>query len=105
MKIDKLFPTLLFISFFYITAAQTGNTSREIKLNFKSYMELVRTRNLDYAAQKYNVSISDAAIEVAKVFQDPSISFDLINNRQGNVQSERDYSIELGKTFELGGKR
>jgi cobalt-zinc-cadmium efflux system outer membrane protein len=105
MKIDKLFPTLLFISFFYITAAQTGNTSREIKLNFKSYMELVRTRNLDYAAQKYNVSISDAAIEVAKVFQDPSISFDFINNRQGNVQSERDYSIELGKTFELGGKR
>jgi len=105
MKLYKVIPAVAFILVSCISVAQTQNVSKELKLDFKSYMELVKTRNLDYAAQKYSVNISEAAIEVAKIFHDPSLSFDLIENRQGNSQSERDYSIELGKTFELGGKR
>jgi outer membrane protein, heavy metal efflux system len=85
--------------------AQIDTTFLSYKMDFKRYLHLVSTNNLEYAAQKYNVDISEAAIEVAKVFPDPSLSFDWIENRQGKEQSERDYNIMLGKTFELGGKR
>jgi cobalt-zinc-cadmium efflux system outer membrane protein len=44
-------------------------------LSFEEYMKLVSSQNLEYAAEKFNVTISEAAIEVAKIFPDPYISF------------------------------
>jgi outer membrane protein, heavy metal efflux system len=85
--------------------AQVDTTFITDKLDFKRYLNLVSTNNLEYAAQKYSVNISEAAIEVAKIFPDPSLSFDWTDNRQGKAEAERDYDVMLDKTFELGGKR
>ena len=48
---------------------------------------------------------ADAAIEIAKVFPDPTLSFDLTQNREGTVSTGHDLYSELGTTIELFGKR
>lgn len=95
----KRFIILSLILTSYIANAQ------ETELDFKTYLEKVSRNNLEYAAQKYNVNISGAAIESAKVFPDPSLSFGWSQSKDGKVTTGNEYSVELGKTIELGGKR
>ncbi len=40
-------------------------------LKFNEYMDLVGKHNLDYAAERYEVSKAEAAIEIARIFPDP----------------------------------
>ncbi len=61
---------------------------------------MVISGNLEYSAEKYNVNISEAEIEAAKVFQNPSLAFDWSGNKE-----ENSVSTEISKTFELGQKR
>jgi outer membrane protein, heavy metal efflux system len=105
MKMNKLITTIYLTLLITVVHAQVDTIFQGLKLDFKHYMGLVKNKNLEYAAQKFNVNISEAAVEVAKIFPDPSLSFDYIENRQGKERSERDYSVGLAKTFELGGKR
>ncbi|MCC3216077.1 TolC family protein [Chryseobacterium sp. X308] len=73
-------------------------------LPFEEYLSLVGNKNLGYASQKYNVSMSEAAIQTANMFPDPELEMETTNNgvRQsmGYV-----YGASLGWTLELGGKR
>ncbi|MEF9932436.1 MAG: TolC family protein, partial [Bacteroidales bacterium] len=43
--------------------------------------------------------------QAAKVFNDPSISFEYANNDDHNMQMGQGYSLELSKTFSLGKRR
>lgn len=95
----KLFTIIPLILACYLSSAQG------LKLDFKTYLEKVSKNNLEYAAQKYNVNISEAAVESAKIFPDPSLSFGWTQSKEGKVTTGNEYSTELGKTFELGGKR
>lgn len=97
--------TILIIFSINYANAQMDTTFLSYKLDFKRYLSLVSTNNLEYAAQKYNVPISDAAIEVAKIFPDPNVEMDWTENREGSVRAGYAYSFGIAKTFELGGKR
>jgi cobalt-zinc-cadmium efflux system outer membrane protein len=74
-------------------------------LGFTEYLEQVKTHNIEYAAEKLNINISEAAIEAAKVFSDPYISLDLIEDLETKTQTGYGFSSELGKTVDLGGER
>ena len=85
--------------------AQADTTIYKQSLNLSQYLQIVSENNLEYVAEKYNVQISEAAIEMAKVFPDPSISFDWLENRENSNKTGYGYASELGTTIELGGKR
>ena len=74
-------------------------------LKFNSYMDRVKKHNLDYASEQFEVSKAEAAIEIAKVFPDPTLSFDVTQNREGTLSTGHDLYSELGTTVELFGKR
>lgn len=74
-------------------------------LVFKEYMDLVKNRNIGYTAEKFNVSMAEAAIEVARIIPDPYFAFDWTENREKGTGSGHDYSSEIGANIELGGKR
>jgi len=88
-----------------ITYSQTDSKASSNLLSFSNYMEMVKNHNLDFAAEKFEVSKAEAAIEIAKVFPDPTLSFDLIQDKENHVNSGHGVSSELGTTLELFGKR
>jgi outer membrane protein, heavy metal efflux system len=74
-------------------------------LPFKEYIDIVKTHNLQYAAEKLNINISEAAIEAVKVFNDPFISVDVTQDAEKNIRTGYGFSSELVKTINLGGER
>lgn len=94
-----------FIILSIVLLSITGMKAQEKELlPFEEYLSLVGNKNLGYASQKYNVSMSEAAIQTANMFPDPELEMETTNNgvRQsmGYV-----YGASLGWTLELGGKR
>ncbi len=86
------------------------NAQIEIPFNYKDigfdeYLNLVKANNLEYAAEKLNVNISESAIEAAKIFNDPYISAEWTQDRESNSVTGHEYYSEIGKTIELSGKR
>jgi cobalt-zinc-cadmium efflux system outer membrane protein len=65
----------------------------------------IKDSNISYLAEKYNVDIADANVRAAKVFPDPELSVGYANNQNWNLQMGYGVDVELGWTFELGGKR
>jgi cobalt-zinc-cadmium efflux system outer membrane protein len=87
-------------------AQQSSDTSfAKIKLPLTQFLSLVGKQNLDYQAQKYNVSIAEAGIESAKVFPDPQLSFGAFDNQNESKKLGYGYNAGLSTTLELGGKR
>jgi len=74
-------------------------------LGLAEYLNRVSTNNLGYIAEKFNLSISDAGVEKAKVFQDFSLSLDYTQSKEDGSNSGYSISSELGKTINLAGKR
>jgi len=78
-------------------------------ITFKEFLETVIANNLDYAVQKYNISIAQAQIAVAKVYPDPSISFGFSKDITPGFSSSdslggNTYSVSASQTILLGGK-
>jgi len=96
--------TLLFIVPFR-SIAQADSTTLHIELSYKDYMNRVINNNLEYAVERFNVNISNARVEAARIFQDPTIALDWAGNKEGRSINDYSLSTELSKTFELGGKR
>ena len=73
-------------------------------LTFQEFLNQVGNKNLSYAAQKYNVSMSEAAIRTASMFPDPQLGLDGSDN---GINRQMGYTIggNIGWTLEMGGKR
>lgn len=63
-------------------------------LTYSDYLEKVNAGNLDYAAERLNVSAAKADVVAAKVFNDPSVSVEYSNNQ--------DHSLQMGQSVEVG---
>lgn len=81
------------------------STQKRLPIGLKEYVEQVRTKNLVYAAEKLNISISDADITSAKVFNDPQLSLEYANNDDHRMQMGQGITAELSKTFSPGKRR
>ncbi len=85
--------------------SQPDSIYNQIALKFNDYMDLVAKHNLDYAAERYEVSKSEAAIEIAKVFPDPTISVGFSQDHEGHVSTGHGVSGGIDETVDLFGKR
>lgn len=71
-------------------------------ITYKQYMHKVSTDNLEYAAEKMNVSAARADVIAAKVFDDPSLSFTYSNNEDHTLQMGQSYELGLSQNITLG---
>jgi len=78
---------------------------RNGSLKFNEYMDLVRKHNLDYAAERYEVSKAEAAIEIARIFPDPTLSFGMSQDHNGHLTTGNGVSAGLDQSVDLFGKR
>jgi len=85
--------------------AQTDTTFNRINLTYENYMMNVLNHNLDFAAQKFNVSIADAQIEAARVFKDPIVAINWTGNKENISKNGFGVSSQITQTIELGQKR
>jgi len=99
----------IFAAFFIFqtnrTEAQQDSLNRALPVDLNTYLQVVSRNNLEYAAEKYNIGISEAAIEMVRIIPDPSLSFDWLENREAKERTGFGFNSELGTTIELGGKR
>lgn len=105
MKKYKIIYIILFCLQYQLIFAQADTTSGRYGLSLNEYLNLVSNHNLGYVAEKLNIDISEAAIEVAKIVPDPNFSVNWTDNSENNSRVGYDISTELGTTIELGGKR
>lgn len=102
-RIGLFFTVLISISHF--TFSQVDSSYSRINLGYKDYMKMVVSSNLEYIAEKYNVSIADAGIEAARIYQNPSLAFDWSRSKEENSVNGYSVLAEISKTFETGQKR
>ena len=84
---------------------QTDIPFRNGSLKFNEYMDLVGKHNLDYAAERYEVSKAEAAIEIARIFPDPTLSFGMSQGHNGHLTTGNGVSAGLDQSVDLFGKR
>ncbi|WP_036517798.1 TolC family protein [Nevskia soli] len=77
-------------------------------VKYDEYLAEVLRANLDYATQKYNVTIAEAGISIARLFPDPTVTAGIASTEVYGP-THRAYptspTFGLGWTMELGGKR
>ena len=91
-------------------AAESATAQSPTVLTFAAFMREVETSNLDYATQRYNVSIAQAQLAAAKLFlPNPQLQFGYSADiTPGRARVERESTITSGgfvQTIPLGGKR
>lgn len=96
----------------------TNSVPSTNEISFKEFLNEVAQANLDYAAQRYNVSIAKAAVAISKEFPNPVLSLngskDVRNwnrnlpNQNGQLVSQRmpePVGVGVVQTIEYPGKR
>ena len=71
-------------------------------LTLHQYLEKVGKSNLNYGAEKLNVSAARADAIAAKVFNDPQFSFSYTNNQDHSMQMGQSVEVGLSQTLSLG---
>lgn len=93
-----------FLSFAGEPNASSGSSFVPRKITLNEFLTRVAASNLDYAAQRYNVSIARAQIAAAKVSPNPTVNFGYVWDISGQDQPST-YTGGLSQTIEIGGKR
>jgi len=88
-----------------VLAQMPGAAVHEQAIDYKSYMEIVLKQNIGYAAEKLNISVAEANIKAARIFNDPELSMEYADNDDYRMLMGRSYSAELSKTFSFGIRR
>ena len=77
-------------------------------ISYQEFLSRVLEHNLDYTIQKYNISIAQAEIEVAKIYPDPVISAAFSKDITGGLPADsiggNVLSVGASQTILLGGK-
>jgi cobalt-zinc-cadmium efflux system outer membrane protein len=85
----------------------TNSVATTNEITFEQFLNEVAASNLDYAAQRYNVSIAQAAIAAAKEFPNPTLQLsggrDVTHS--GHEEMPSTFGAALTQTLEVGGKR
>jgi cobalt-zinc-cadmium efflux system outer membrane protein len=81
-------------------AAQEGDIRRP--LAYRAYMERVQRQNPGYAAEQLGVSVAEAELKAAHVFNDFTFGVEYADNDERHKQMGRSVSAELSRTFSPG---
>ena len=82
----KIFSSALLVAIAFVASAQP--------MTYEEYNRIVAEKNALYLAEKYNVDIATAALQAARVFNDPELSVSYGNNQ--------DWDLQMGQSVELG---
>lgn len=99
----KFFKTIIYITL--TTISVTSVAQETTILTYKEYMTHVKSANISYLAEKYNVDIAEAKMQAAKIMPDPELSIGYGNNQDWDLQMGYNIDAGLSYTLELGGKR
>lgn len=99
----KFFKTIIYITL--TTISVTSVAQETTILTYKEYMTRVKSANISYLAEKYNVDIAEAKMQAAKIMPDPELSIGYGNNQDWDLQMGYNIDAGLSYTIELGGKR
>ncbi len=98
IKVNKQF----FLGAFICMGLQIHAQTSVQPLTYLQFMEKVSTGNLEYAAEKLNVSISEAEAIAANVNKDPQLAFEYFNNEQAKKKMGYGGSVSLSQTLTFG---
>jgi cobalt-zinc-cadmium efflux system outer membrane protein len=104
----RFYPILMTISllgFYSLCTAQNDTLFARKVIRYPEYLENVGKGNLLYAAQKFNVDIAFAGIEIAKIFPNPQLYYGYVNMGQNRLKAGYGYAVNASTILELGGKR
>lgn len=96
---------IFFLSVCMYTQAQTDTTRKTTALTYPAYLSAVGSRNLAYAAERFNIDLAEARMEAASVFPDPVITFSGNNNGQNRMKMGYGFTTSASWLMELGDKR
>ena len=68
------------------SVAQIDTSFNKKIVPYVDYLSLVGKNNLLYAAEKFNVSIAEAGIEIAKIFPNPQLYYGYFDNGQNRMK-------------------
>ena len=91
-----------YITMCLLAGSLTGSAQQMVPLSYRNYMEKVAEGNLEYAAERLNLNVSEAEVVASKVFNDPNLSVSYFNNENGSLQMGEGVEVELSKTFSFG---
>ncbi len=86
----------------YMVCSQVKGQTAIQSLTYTQYMDKVNAGNLEYAAQKLNVSISEAEAIAANVRNDPQLGFNYFNNEQAKKKMGYGGSVSISQTVTFG---
>ena len=72
---------------------------------YGAYLEAVAAGNLEYAAEKLNIDISQAELTAARVFSDVTLSASYSNNSDWSMAMGQGAEFELSKNITFGVRR
>ncbi|SUJ31008.1 Cation efflux system protein CzcC [Sphingobacterium spiritivorum] len=102
------YPWLAIVCVMLITEnslAQLDTGDYQYALSYTDFMQTVSHSNLEYTAERFNLNLAEAAIELAAVFPDPQLQVSATDNGQRRMKMGYGFSTSLEWTVELGGKR
>lgn len=91
-----------YITICLLAGSLAASAQQMIPLSYRQYMERVTAGNLEYAAERLNVDVSDAEVIASKVFNDPNLSVSYFNNENNSLEMGEGVEVELSKTFSFG---
>lgn len=104
MKHFALFVAIAGVLLSIVKAEKAASNSFEQSVTLSQFLAMVAASNLDYAAQRYNVSIAQAQLVAAKVSPNPTIQYVYGRDVSGEQQPTT-YNGGLTQTIETAGKR
>ncbi|HEY0245722.1 MAG TPA: TolC family protein [Mucilaginibacter sp.] len=106
MITKKIYPLLLLLLCSRLMVmAQADTVFNKRPVTYTAFLATVGKNNLSYSAQKFNIDLAVANIEVVKIFPDPQLAFGYTNLNQGRLAMGYGFNSSLTGTLELGGKR
>ena len=79
--------------------------AQPVKIGYGAYLEAVAAGNLEYAAEKLNIDISQAELTAARVFSDVTLSASYSNNSDWSMAMGQGAEFELSKNITFGVRR
>jgi outer membrane protein, heavy metal efflux system len=85
--------------------APAATSAAALGMPYEEFLAQVGTTNLEIAAQRLNVPIAEAQIQLARIFPEPVLSAGVASLDVSKNGSPTVWDVGVAQTFEVGGKR
>lgn len=98
---------LLLLLLQVVTLSAQNNTAQ---LSLKEAEQLFMNNNMELIAERYNISKAEASVAQAKLFDNPTVSFEMnaynrLNKRYLDVGPQSEYAVDVEQLINLAGQR